>query len=73
MLFGKSGKKNLMLIKKIRNEELWGWHDNSHTLIEEKKYWENGVLKSKTNYPYSYELKEKNVTIEKKKEFNVIN
>ena len=45
--------------KKIRNEELWGWHDNSHTLIEEKKYWENGVLKSKTNYPYSYELKEK--------------
>ena len=45
--------------KNIRNEELWGWHDNSHTLIEEKKYWENGVLKSKTNYPYSYELKEK--------------
>ena len=42
------------------------WYDNSHTLIEEK-YWENGVLKSKTNYPYSYELKEKNVTIEKRK------
>ncbi|MBH75560.1 MAG: hypothetical protein CMP68_00055 [Flavobacteriales bacterium] len=60
------GKKFNADKKKISNEELWGWHNNSHTLIEEKEYWENGVLKTKTNYPNSYDQFEKNCYNRKK-------